>query len=202
MNRRTFRVVAIMLAVFAVAASSCFTIRGTSLTNKVLGPGERTIVRVDMMPYNTSLAIDAKVFILVGWRSGDRVLPARFDTQGNWGGPYQGKNNLELRDALMQPGACTGYGVDASELSYFTDWEAWHTRVAIDATGPTASDFAARLRTIIRMERPAGAGSGGLLEMVIFSGAWQDDNDDNLYDAAEDFACTGVAFFSIPFLGA
>lgn len=172
-----------------------------SLTNKALGPGERTILRVDMMPYTTAITSSNKVLILVGWKSADRVLPARFDTLGNWGGPYRGRLNAGLEAELLKPGACVGYGADASQMTYFPNWEAWHTTVGVDNTNPTLADFGARLRAIIRMERPGSASSGGIGEFVIFSGAWNDADNDNVYDAGEGLACTGVAFLTVPYVG-
>ena len=128
MTRRTFRVAAVLVAVFALLASSCFAIRGSGMTKKVLGPGEQTMLRVNMMPYNSTLATNTKVFILVGWVNADRVARAQFDTLGNWGGPYQGKRSVSLADQLLLPGACQNHGMDTSELTGLDHWEAWHTR--------------------------------------------------------------------------
>ncbi len=202
MTRRTFRVAAALVAVFALLASSCFAIRGSSLTNKALGPGERTIVRVDMMPYASVLETSDKVFMLVGWNNADRVLPARFDTLGNWGGPYQGKSTVSLANTLLQSGACGSNGLWASGLETFYDnWEAWHTRVEVDATMMTRPDFDERLRSIIRMERPAGTTNGEVAELVIFSGGWNDKDNDNAWDPGEEVSCTGFAAFTIPYVG-
>jgi hypothetical protein len=201
MTRRTFRVAAALLLVFAVAFSGCFAIRGSSLTNKALGTRERTIVRVDMMPYARVMQTSDKVFMLVGWNKADRVLPARFDTQGNWGGPHQGKNTVSLANQLLESGACGSNGLWASDLeTHYDNWEAWHTRVNVDATSLTRPDFDQRLRAIIRMQRPAGTVNGEIGEVVIFSGGWSDTNNNDVYDAGEEAVCTGFASFTIPYV--
>jgi hypothetical protein len=203
MTRRTLRVVAVLLVVLAVAASGCFTIRGMSMTNKALGPGERTILRFDLMPYSSGATqTNMRVFILVGWNNADRVLPARFDTTENWGGPYRGRNNTSLAARLLTGSICGSYGVYASDLqSHFDEWEAWSTDVNIDATGLTRADFDLELRSIIRMQRPQGMAAGGLADGVTFSGGWNDKNGNNAWDQGEDVICTGSVFWSIPYVG-
>jgi hypothetical protein len=203
MSRSTFRFAAVLVVVFALLASSCFAIRGMSMTKDKLGPGERTAIRFELKPYSAGgTQTDAKVFILVGWNNANRVAKVLFDTLENWGGVYEGQRTLGLRNKLLQPGACVAYGFDASDLaSSFDNWEAWHTQVNIDATNLTPAELSLSLRTVLKMERPAGTASGEIAELVVFSGGWNDANGSNTYNGGEEVSCTAAVFFDIPFVG-
>lgn len=203
MRRSTFRVAAVLVVILALLASSCFALRGTSMTQYSLGPGDRTAVRFDMKPYAMGAAETAdKVFVLVGLANADRVASVLFDTQGNWGGPYRGKNTVSLANALLTPGACTAYGIDASDVeTAFDTWEAWHTRANIDATGLTVADMAVTLRATVKVERPAGTVAGEEAGLVVFTGGWGDTNNNNAFDGAEQAICTGAVFLTIPYVG-
>jgi hypothetical protein len=203
MNRRTFRFVVLLVLVFGVLASSCFAIRGLSMTKDNLAPGERSRVRFELKPYAAgALQTSDKVFLLVGTNNAERKGKVSFDALGNWGGPYEGKQTVGLANALLQPGACTAYGIDASDFeSAFDTWEAWHTTVNIDATSLTAADFSSLLRATLTIQRPAGTVSGQQADLVVFSGGWNDANDSNTYNAGEEVVCTAAVIFSIPFVG-
>jgi len=202
MSRSTFRFAAVLVAVFALLASSCFALRGTSMTQYSLGPGDRTAVRFDLKPYSMSVPTSDKVFILVGVANADRVASVLFDTQGNWGGPFRGKNTVSLANVLLQPGACQAYGMDASDVEAGMDtWEAWHTRTNIDATGLTVADMAVTLRATVKIERPAGTVAGEEAGIIGFTGGWSDTNNNNAYDAGEQAVCTGAVFLTIPYVG-
>jgi hypothetical protein len=203
MNRRTFRFVVLLVLVFGVLASACFAIRGLSMTKDSLAPGERSAVRFELKPYAAgALQTSDKVFVLIGSNNADRKGKVMFDTLANWGGPYEGKLTAGFTNALLRPGACTAYGISASDFeSDFDTWEAWHTRVEIDGTGLTPADFSSLLRATLTVERPPGTANGESAEFVVFSGGWNDANDSNTYNAGEDLVCTGVVIFSIPFVG-
>ena len=51
------------------------------------------------------------------------------------------------------------------------------------------------------MQRPAGTGHGQVADVFVFSGAWDDANDNDIFDAGDEAYCTGLAFFTIPFAG-
>jgi hypothetical protein len=203
MSRSPFRFAAVLVVVYALLASSCFAIRGMSMTKDPLGPGERTAIRFELKPYSAGgTQTDTKVFILVGWNNADRVARVLFDTLENWGGVYEGKKALRLRNELLQPGARVAYGFDASDLaSSFDNWEAWHTQVNIDATGLTPAEISLSLRTVLKMERPAGTASGEIAGLVVFSGGWNDVNNSNTYNVGEQVSCTAAIFFDIPYVG-
>jgi hypothetical protein len=203
MRRSTFRVAAILVAVFALLTSSCFALRGMNMTKYRLTPGERTAIRFDLKPYSFgSLQTADKVFVLVGWTNADRVSRVQFDVQGNWGGTFYGKNTVSLANELLEPGACQAYGIEAADVEAgFDNWEAWHTRVEIDATGLTAADMSLNLRATVKIERPAGTVNGEEASLVVFTGGWGDGNNNNVFDAGEEVVCTGAAFFSVPYVG-
>ena len=203
MNRRAFRFVVVLLLAFGALASSCFAIRGLSMTKDHLTAGQRSAIRFELKPYAAGATMSSdKVFMLIGSNLADRKGKVRFDTLANWGGPYEGKLTVGLTNALLQPGACSAYGIDASDFEGdFDTWEAWHTTVEIDGTGLAAADFSLILRAVLTIQRPAGTASGEQADFVVFSGGWNDANDSNTYNAGEQLVCTAAVVFSIPFVG-
>lgn len=200
-TRSAFRAVAILVAAMTLLLSSCFAIRGISLSDRSLSPADRTAIRFNLRPFSTNTHTTTKPFLLIGSIDADRVGDVRFDVQGNWGGPYLGKNTVGLANELLQPGACVSYGLDASELEADFDlWEAWHTQVTIDSSSLGLAGINQTLRAILRVERPAGTANGDVAELVVFSGAWNDTNNSNTYNAGEQISCTAAVFFTIPFV--
>ena len=105
---------AALVVVLALLTSGCFAIRGMSLSRNALAPGEATMVRLELRPYASGIQTSDKVFVLIGWSDADRRSKVKFDTLGNWGGPYDGKSTLSLATHLLAGGACQAYGLDAA----------------------------------------------------------------------------------------
>jgi hypothetical protein len=192
---------AVLLLVLSLVGSACWQIRYLSYWPKSLSMGDVAKVKVNLFPLSISLASNTYVVVLIGHDSTlslDSV--SSFDMLGNWGGPYTSSQLAPLETLLLSGGTCLGAGVDAADVEAsgtYTDWYAFRSNDKIDGTGIAAADLGTPLRVNIKVERSGGA-SNGYGGLVIFTGAWADNDNDGVPEGGE-VVCTGMLTLTIPF---
>lgn len=202
-----WRLVATSIVAFAVLASSCFwVIRFFRTVEQYLEPGDNTRVLLNLHPFDqTTSAVEGYPFLLIGYNNMKSRPLMKFDMFGNYGGPYDGVRDNVLEARLLEPNVCSTGSVDAEDImGDFTDWKAYRTPVEIDNTGgidAAALDLEMRVIHNVKALATADPASDLAGQMVIFSGAWNDNDDDGVIDTAAFTDITGCAsaiFFNFP----
>jgi hypothetical protein len=131
---------------------------------------------MDLIKGNPELTGDAYAFVVLGFddaqlRSGGR----QWDPLGNFGGPYTGVNDTNLRTQLLGGAGCAVGGTTVADIQAdFTAWRVWRTPSQIDFSAITQDDVL-RFKQFFRPA--AGAVSGIPTGFIFITGSWSDDGD-------------------------
>jgi hypothetical protein len=174
-SRFTFVVLAMAMAMLL---SSCWQIARIGVTDWTLSIDEdtKTRIRLDLIKGNPELTGDAYGVVVVGWegtqlRSGGR----QFDPLGNFGGPFTGVKDTNLRTQILAGAGCAVGGTTVADISGdFSMWQVWRTPSQIDFSSITQDD-ALRFKQFFRPA--AGAIAGLPTGFIIITGSWADDGD-------------------------
>lgn len=182
----------IVLVAFSLVAAGCFSLRGFNWSNNNPPVGGSSFGTLRMFPYS-STNLTSRPFVMVGRESDESAISmsrARFDTLGNFGGPFDMQSDAVMRTVLLSGGECIQDGVDVADITG-TTWQAFRTSAVVE-TGANAERTLARLGVKLTF----GKGTSDIYGVKWITGAWADDGD-GVAESGE-LLCTGFLFTSIP----
>ena len=172
------------LVAMVMVLTGCFTIRGWSWDDYKLKPGENAKVSVNLKPAFPSVESDGYAVVLIGYKDLEPKKFDKFDTQGNYGGPFEGIRSVSLENHMLS--TCTAAGVTIEDFDA-DSWVAFRSEEEVTATGKKNLRFRHRAGPSAGEDAIAGS-------LLVVSGTWTDDGD----LVAEDFEVTCSGFVLIP----
>ena len=182
----------VLVLVLGLLASGCFSLRGFNWSNNNPPVGGYAFGTLRMFPYSSS-NLTTVPFVMVGRESsesGIQMSRQRFDTLGNFGGPYAMSSDATMKAVLLSGGECTVDGVDVTDITG-TSWSAFRT-AGVVATGENNEKKLARLGVKLTFTK----GSADTYSIKWVTGSWTDDGD-GIPESGE-LQCSGFLFTSIP----
>jgi hypothetical protein len=179
MRKRLLVVVGALIA--STLLSGCWAMREASWTKDKVDPGEKTTLRVGLIPASEKENDRFFLGFLVK-ASNVQFGPAKFDATGELGRPKKMIRDATLRDVISDDDLCGDQLPGEPNLVF---------RTQNNVTDDTRKFIEATLRA--RTQRGAdGGGAGG----YVFTGAWLDDGDGVPEDpdlSDDELACTGIS---------
>jgi len=200
MGKGKFRLVALVVAAFALVASACFQIRVIALIgDKALSEGATTQYKIDLYRISTTNDSTSYVVMMVGLQDLDFVSFSSFDLKGNFGGPLAITAHSALLTYMRADDHCSANGISATDVdaASFEEWALRRTTVEVDSS---SGGFSQRFRIKLNVKRELGNDDDARGSIVVFSAAWDDfvGPMDGIVDDGE-VECTSVYMASIPF---
>lgn len=208
MTRRTLRTFALVLVAFALVASACFQIRVfANVGLKALSEGETTKFKIDLYRQSDVNDSNTYVFLLVGLDNLVSPTYSNWDLKGNFGGPFGSTgscatadkhcNHSALRDWMLASDRCSANGVSATDIQASMD--SWSLRRTTNKIDSSPAGFSQRFRVNLFVTRAAGQNNNASGTVVVFSGSWNDGNNDGIPNVGDTWQCTSMVMTGVPF---
>jgi len=171
----------------ALLLSGCFVLQGFWINANTIKAGGKATKAVFQIHPLRGAGDTAYQFFLIGVDDANelRAGKAKWGTNRVFGGPYPLPARGGLKAAIGTQ--CTSNGFQLNNVSGMT-WKGYVTPEPVNDRNKVKKDVIVQ----VGLKAVAGATAGD--EPVIgVTGAWIDDNGDDVPDAGDDFFCTGVS---------
>lgn len=167
------------LLVMAMVLTGCFTIRNWKWSQYLVEPGNKVMMTAKLKPVYQTSTETAYAVVLVGYKDLEGGTFDKFDTDANYGGPYEGVINVALENYMLSN--CSALGVTVEDFEA-DSWTAFRSESEMTITGNDPMLFRHKAG-------PGAAEAATEGSLIMVSGSWDDDGD--LIPEAFEVQCSG-----------